>query len=145
MVDRRLLVLVSLIVFVETLSDRRGRIEPLRAGLVASIALSLVVPLAGAAGAPAVLILAASVAYNTFWVPGGALLTEAAEAHGLEHGLSFGLFNLALAPSGAVGAFAAGALVDRYGARVTYVSLAALCAVTLALLTSRRVAREPPA
>ena len=95
MVDRRLLVLVSLIVFVETLSDRRGRIEPLRAGLVASIALSLVVPLAGAAGAPAVLILAASVAYNTFWVPGGALLTEAAEAHGLEHGLSFGLFNLA--------------------------------------------------
>ena len=126
-------------------SDRRGRIEPLRAGLVASIALSLAIPLAGTAGALAVLILAASVAYNTFWVPGGALLTEAAEAHGLEHGLSFGLFSLAWAPSGAVGAFAAGALADRFGAGVTYVLLAALCAVTLALLTSRRVAREPQA
>jgi MFS family permease len=122
-------------------SDRRGRIEPLRAGLVASIALSLVIPLAGTAAALAVLVLAASLAYNTFWVPGGALLTEAAEEHGLEHGLSYGLFSLAWAPSGAVGAFAAGAIADRFGGGVTYTWLAALCAVTLLLLTSRRIAR----
>jgi predicted MFS family arabinose efflux permease len=118
-------------------SDRRGRIEPLRVGLIASIALSLAIPLAGTAGALAVLVLAASLAYNTFWVPGGALLTEAAEAHGLEHGLSYGLFSLAWAPSGAAGAFAAGALADRFGGGVTYISLAGLCAATFVLLASR--------
>ena len=67
---------------------------------------------------------AASVVYNCFWVPGGALLTEAAESHGLERGFSFALFNFAWAPAGAVGAIAGGSLADLLGNGGSYLVLA---------------------
>jgi MFS family permease len=121
-------------------SDRRGRLEPVRVGLAASIAVSLTIPFASDRLALIVLILIASLAYNSFWVPGGALLTEAAEASGLGHGFSFALFNLAWAPAGALGAIAGGALGDHLGDGTSYSMLAALCAATLLLVTPRRVA-----
>ena len=121
-------------------SDRRGRLEPVRVGLAASIAVSLTIPFATDRLALIVLILIASLAYNSFWVPGGALLTEAAEACGLGHGFSFALFNLAWAPAGAVGAIAGGALADQLGDGTSYSMLAVLCAATLLLVTPGRVA-----
>jgi MFS family permease len=121
-------------------SDRRGRLEPVRVGLAASIAVSLSIPFAGDRLALVVLILIATLAYNSFWVPGGALLTDAAEASGLGHGFSFALFNLAWAPAGAVGAIAGGALADRLGDTTSYSILATLCAATLLLVTPHRVA-----
>jgi MFS family permease len=124
-------------------SDRRGRLEPVRAGLVASIVVSLAISLADERATLVALVLAASVAYNSFWVPGGALLTEAAEAFGLEHGFSFALFNLAWAPAGAFGAITGGALADQLGNAASYVLLAALCAATLLVITPRRVAIAP--
>jgi predicted MFS family arabinose efflux permease len=111
-----------------------------RVGLAASIAVSLAIPFAADRLSLIVLILIASLAYNSFWVPGGALLTEAAEACGLGHGFSFALFNLAWAPAGAVGAIAGGALADQLGDGTSYSMLAALCAATLLLVTPRRVA-----
>jgi predicted MFS family arabinose efflux permease len=121
-------------------SDRRGRVEPVRVGLVASIAVSLAIPFAGDRLALVVLILFATLAYNSFWVPGGALLTDAAEASGLGHGFSFALFNLAWAPAGAVGAIAGGGLADGLGDTTSYSILAALCVATLLLVTPRRAA-----
>ena len=121
-------------------SDRRGRLEPVRAGLIASIAVSLTIPLADSRATLIALVLAASVVYNSFWVPGGALLTEAAEAHGLEHGFSFALFNFAWAPAGAIGAIAGGSLADQLGNGGSYLVLALLCGVTLLAITPRRVA-----
>ena len=82
-------------------SDRRGRLEPVRVGLIASIAVSLTIPLADRRATLIALVLAASIIYNSFWVPGGALLTEAAESHGLGPGFSFALFNFSWAPAGA--------------------------------------------
>jgi MFS family permease len=121
-------------------SDRRGRLEPIRAGLLASIVVSLSIPLADDRATLIALVFAASIFFNSFWVPGGALLTEAAEAHGLEHGFSFALFNLAWAPAGAIGALGGGLLADRLGNASSYMLLAAVCAATLLLLTPRRVA-----
>jgi MFS family permease len=121
-------------------SDRRGRLEPVRVGLAASIAVSIAIPFASDRLALVVLILIASLAYNSFWVPGGALLTEAGEAFGLGHGFSFALFNLAWAPAGAIGAVAGGALADHFGDTASYAVLAALCGATLVLVTPRRVA-----
>ncbi len=121
-------------------SDRRGRLEPVRAGLIASIAVSLTIPLADSRATLIALVLAASVVYNSFWVPGGALLTEAAEAHGLEHGFSFALFNFAWAPAGAIGAVAGGSLADLLGNASSYLVLALICGVTLLAITPRRVA-----
>jgi MFS family permease len=120
-------------------SDRRGRLEPVRAGLIASIAVSLTIPLADSRATLIALVLAASVVYNSFWVPGGALLTEAAEAHGLEHGFSFALFNFAWAPAGAIGAVAGGSLADLLGNGSSYLVLALICGVTLLAITPRRV------
>jgi len=121
-------------------SDRRGRLEPVRAGLIASIAISLVIPLADTRGPLIALVLVASVVYNSFWVPGGALLTEAAESHGLEPGFSFALFNFSWAPAGAVGAIAGGWLADLLGNGSAYLVLAAICGVTLLVITPGRVA-----
>lgn len=121
-------------------SDRHGRLEPIRAGLVVAIAVSLLIPLAHSRATLIALVLAASIVYNVFWVPGGALLTEAAESHGLEHGLSFALFNFAWAPAGAFGAIAGGWLGDELGNGSSYVVLASICAVTLLVVTPRRVA-----
>ena len=121
-------------------SDRRGRLEPVRAGLIASIAVSLTIPLPSQRATLIALVLAASVIYNSFWVPGGALLTEAAESHGLEPGFSFALFNLAWAPAGATGAIAGGWLADMLGNGSSYLVLACICSVTLLALTPRRVA-----
>ena len=121
-------------------SDRRGRLEPVRAGLVASIAVSLTIPLADSRATVIALVLAATIVYNAFWAPGGALLTEAAEAHGLEHGLSFALFNFSWAPAGAFGAIAGGWFGDVLGNGAAYLVLAGICAVTLLVITPRRVA-----
>jgi MFS family permease len=121
-------------------SDRRGRLEPVRAGLIASIAVSLTIPLAGQRATLIALVLAASVIYNSFWVPGGALLTEAAESHGLEPGFAFALFNFSWAPAGAIGAIAGGWLADLLGNGGSYLVLASICAVTLLVITPRRVA-----
>jgi predicted MFS family arabinose efflux permease len=118
-------------------SDRRGRLEPVRVALIASTAVSLTIPLADSRWTLIGLVLAASVLYNVFWVPGGALLTEAAEAHGLGHGLSFALFGLAWAPAGAIGAGFGGALADALGDGASYLVLASLCAGTLVLLGRR--------
>ena len=74
------------------------------------------------------LVLTASVVYNSFWVPGGALLTEAAESHGLGPGLSFALFNFAWAPAGAIGAIAGGWLALNSGTANSYLVLASICA-----------------
>ena len=121
-------------------SDRRGRLEPVRAGLIISIALSLTIPLADSRATLIALVLAASIVYNAFWVPGGALLTDAAEAHGLEYGLAFALFNFAWAPAGAIGSIAGGSLGDVLGNGAAYVVLASICCVTLLVITPRRVA-----
>lgn len=124
-------------------SDRRGRLEPIRVGLIASIAVSLTIPLADRRATLIALVLAASIIYNSFWVPGGALLTEAAESHGLGPGFSFALFNFSWAPAGAVGSIAGGWLADLLGNGTAYLVLASICAVTLCVITPRRVAIRP--
>ena len=125
-------------------SDRRGRLEPVRVGLLVSIAVSLAIPLADSRAALIPLVLAASVFYNSFWVPGGALLTDATEAVGLQYGFSFALFNLAWAPAGAIGAVSGGTLGDAFGNTASYVLLAGLCCATLCFVTPRRVAIASP-
>ena len=118
-------------------SDRHGRLAPVRAGLVASIGISLVLPWIGERWTLAVVVIVASLAYGVFWVPGTALLSDGAEAAGLEHGLGFALMNLAWAPGNVVGSFAAGALADVSGEVVPYVTAAFVCFLTLAAISRR--------
>jgi MFS family permease len=112
-------------------SDRRGAWAPIRVGLAGSIVASLALILVDAPWGYILLVVAASIAYGFFWVPGTAMLSEGAERTGLE--LAFGamLMNLAWAPGNVVGAAAGGALAESAGDGAVFLVAAALCAISL--------------
>jgi predicted MFS family arabinose efflux permease len=115
-------------------SDRRGPFLPIRAGLLASAALALLLPLPDRAIVLAVLVVFASVAFGTFFTPGMTLLTHMSEQRGLDYGYTFALVNLAWAPGQTAGAAAGGALAQATRDAVPYVALAAICALTLGVV-----------
>ena len=77
------------------LSDRRGRLLPLRFGLVMSAGVAAVIPWLGNAWPLALAVVAAAVAFGSFWAPGMSLLADRAEALGLEHAYAFALVSMA--------------------------------------------------
>jgi MFS family permease len=119
------------------LSDRRGRLLPIRAGLVASIAVSLALAWAHRPSAVVVLVLCAGLAYGAFYTPAMAIISENAEAVGIAQGLAFGIMNACWAVGALVGPAAGGALADWTGDALPYGITAALCVVTLAAFRPR--------
>ena len=118
------------------LSDRRGRLLPLRAGLVAATAVALVLPWLDHRLLLAPSVVLAGLSFGSFWAPALSNLTDVAETRGLEHAHAFALTSVAWAPAQAAGAAGGGALADATSDAVPYVLLAFLCALTL-LLTRR--------
>ena len=59
------------------------------------------------------------------------MITDEAEAVGLDYGYAFALVNIAWAPGQAGGAAIGGAVASVTGDAVPYLGLAALCVVTL--------------
>jgi MFS family permease len=119
---------------VGSLSDRRGRLVPLRLGLAAAAALLVCFTLPGGALALAVLVVAIGAALGAFWAPAMALLTDAAERRGLDHGLTAALTNLAWAGGQILGSGAGGAIANDAGDAVSMTIAAGLCVATLVLL-----------
>jgi predicted MFS family arabinose efflux permease len=117
------------------LSDRRGRLLPLRGGLVGSALVTAALPWPDRRLAVAALIVAAGIAFGSFWTPAMSHLADVSEARGLEHGYAFALINLAWAPGQALGSAGSGALADAASDAVPYLVLAGLCLATLAALT----------
>jgi len=91
----------------------------------------------------ALLVFAAGVAFGSFWTPAMALLSDEAEAHGLEYAYAFALINLAWAPGQALGSSAGGALAEVTADAVPYLLLAATCLLTFALLWRERAQESP--
>jgi predicted MFS family arabinose efflux permease len=120
------------------LSDRRGRLLPLRAGLLGAAAMSLALPWLDHRFAPAGAVVAAAVAFGVFWTPAMSLLADGAEAIGLDYAYGFALINLAWAPGAALGAAAGGAVADATSDVVPYTGLALACLGTFALVAARR-------
>ena len=85
------------------LSDRRGRMAPIRVGLAAGTVVALLLTLPDSIAAVAVLVAAAGATLASFWGPAGAMLSEAAERVGLDQGLAFALTNLAWSTGQVVG------------------------------------------
>jgi MFS family permease len=113
-------------------SDRRGRLAPVRTGLVAAIGVSLVLPWIDLPWPYLVLVICAGVAYGVNWVPGTALLSDGAEKAGLDQGFGFALLNFAWAPANVVGAALSGVLAEAAGEAAAYLLAAAICLGTLA-------------
>jgi MFS family permease len=82
----------------------------------------------------AVFVVLGAMSFGSFWAPGMALLSDSAEARGLEHGYTFALVSLAWAPGAAGGAAAGGAVAHATSDAVPFLVLAAACLATLAVL-----------
>lgn len=117
-------------------SDRRGRLAPVRVGLAAAAACLMVFTVPGTAFllAATVVVLAASL--GTFWAPAMALLSDAAEHEGLHQGFAFALVNLAWAAGQVAGAGGGGGLAKVTTDAVPLLVVAALCLLTLAAATA---------
>jgi MFS family permease len=127
-------------------SDRSGRMAPIRAGLIGATVMALVLPLPHNAVLVGLTMTLSFVALATFWAPGMAMLSDAAEATGLDQALAFAISNLAWALGHFFGAGVGGAVADATSDSVPYAALAVLCALTLAGLSlSRRRAALPAA
>ena len=119
-------------------SDRRGRLLPVAAGLVASAVVTALLPWPDRAAVLAVLVVAAGISFGTFWTPAMSGLSDAAEARGLNYGYAFALVNLAWAPGQATGAVLGGSIAKATSDAVPYLCLSGICALTLAALWRSR-------
>jgi MFS family permease len=119
-------------------TDRRGRLLPVRVALAASIVLAGALAAAQAPLTIALLVGIAIPAFGGFFTPGMALTSHRAEAVGLAQGLAFGIMNAAWALGELTGPVLSGALAASFGDAVPYLVGAALCALTL--VATQRVA-----
>lgn len=125
------------------LSDRRGRILPLRFGLAAAAVLLACFTLPSSALALAVLVIAIAASLGAFWAPAMALLSDAAETTGLDQGLAAALMNLAWAGGQIAGSGVGGAVAKSAGDAVPMIAAAALCTVTLTMLRRPALLERP--
>jgi MFS family permease len=131
---------------VGTISDRRGRLWPLRLGaLAAAICFALFAVLDTHWGTFAAGIVVCSFALGAFWAPSMSLASDEADALGLDYAFGFAIINLAWAPSQVVGSAGGGRLADATSDAAAYLVLAALFLLTFALLwlRSRGWTRSP--
>ena len=125
------------------LTDRRGRMRPVRAALLASVLVSAALAWATEPGLIAPLVLASGIAYGAFYTPGLALVSHGAELAGVAQGLAFGLVNACWGIGALVGPAAGGALAGVAGDAVPYLVLAGVCVATYLATRARYAEPEP--
>jgi MFS family permease len=123
-------------------SDRRGRLLPLRFGLAGASGLLLCFTLPQTAVLLSALIVALACALGGFWAPAMAMLADAAELWGLDQGLAAALMNLAWAGGQILGSGIGGAVAKATGDAVPMTITAGLCAATLLVLTRLALPRD---
>ena len=112
-------------------SDTRGRLAPIRAGLVGAAIMVALLPLPGSAVLLGLTLMLTFAALGGFWAPAMALLSDAAEEVGLDQALAFSISNLSWAIGHVVGAGRGGALAEATSDAVPYCLMAVTCAATL--------------
>jgi len=121
-------------------SDVRGRLLPIGAGLVASALMSALLPWPDSRWVLAAFVILAGMAYGAFWTPAMSHLTDLAEGRGLDYAYGFALVNVAWAPGQAFGAAFGGAIARATSDAVPYLLLSAACVLSLAALSPWRSA-----
>jgi MFS family permease len=120
------------------ISDRVGRFRPMRISVLAAAVVTALLPFPGEAKVLAALVVAAGLAFGSFWTPAMSLLADEAEQRGLNYAYAFAVMNLAWAPGQALGASGAGALAHLTSDTVPYLLLSATCVLTFGLLWRSR-------
>jgi MFS family permease len=113
------------------ITDRRGRLLPVRVALAASILVAAALAIATEPLLVAALVVAASVSFGGFYTPGMAIVADRSERAGLPQGVGFGVTSTAWATGAMLGPAIGGTLAELYGDAVPYLTCAGLCAVTL--------------
>jgi MFS family permease len=139
----------SLSPHVGRISDRHGRLVPLRAGLIAATVALLCFTLPGKGLGLAVVVVLIACSLGVFWAPAMAMVADVAATLGLDQGLAAALMNLAWAGGQIVGSGGGGALAKSGGDGVPMDAVATLCVLTLLALSvaparrrTRRAARR---
>jgi MFS family permease len=114
------------------ISDRRGRLLPIRAGLLGIAVLLVLLPLPGSALAVALLFMATALAGGAFWAPAMAMLSDEVERARVQQGFAFAFTNIAWASGQLVGNGGGSALAQATDDWVSYTLVALLCLATLA-------------
>ena len=127
------------------MSDRRGPLAPLLAGLVGGAVTFAILPWPATALGLALVIVIGSPVIGLLWAPAMAMLSDGAEHVGLEQGLAFGLMNLTWATGQALGDLGGARLGDQAGAEVAYLLLSAICVATFAILRASSLRRAATA
>lgn len=127
--------------FLGRLSDRRGRMAPIRIGLTASIPVAVILSLVGTVALVSAGVIAMFLALSFFWAPGHAMLSDSAEELGMDQGRAGGFMNLAWAGGMVAGGVIGGAFADSLSDAAAYGLVASLCALSLVVLLTRP--REP--
>jgi MFS family permease len=128
-------------VFAGRLTDRWGRGRPIRIALVGTLAFLVLVSLPDVAWLLAIVVGLGCVLSGVLNTPAMALLSDGVEGVGLDQGLGFAVVNLVWAGGQVGGAIGGGALAEATGDAAVYGVLAALCALTLVVVT--RGGRRP--
>jgi predicted MFS family arabinose efflux permease len=118
-------------------SDRRGPLAPLLGGLVGGAIMFSLLPLADSAVSLALLIVVGSPVIGLLWAPAMSMLSDGADAIGLEQGLAFGLMNLTWATGQSIGDVGGARLGEAAGDEVAYLALAAICVASFVALRLR--------
>ena len=102
------------------LSDRRGRLAPIRVGLAGAAVMAVLLPLPDTAVLLAAALVLVVAALGSFWAPAMALLSDASEEAGLDQALAFSIANLAWALGHVLGGGGGGALADATADALVY-------------------------
>ncbi len=117
--------------FTGRLSDRHGRLLPVLAGLAAGGAGMALLPWPATTWLLIGVVIVAAPCVGTLWSPSMAMLSDGAEARGVDQGYAVALSNLAWSSGQTAGAAAGARLGEAYGDGLPYLVLAGMCAATL--------------
>ena len=121
------------------LSDRHGRRAPALAGLAGGALVMALLPWPVSALQLGALIVLAAPAIGVLWAPAIAMLSDGAEAHGIEQAIAFALVNLAWAVGQTAGAAGSARLAEEAGSdRAPFLALTVVCAASFAVLWRAR-------
>lgn len=112
------------------ISDRRGRIWPIRIGLFAAAAMCLALPLPETVFLLGVCVAVSELTLGFCWTPAMALLSDNVERAGVPQWLAFALVNLAWAGGQVLGGSGGGGLADASSDAVAFGVIATLLALT---------------
>jgi MFS family permease len=120
------------------LSDRRGRMTPIRLGLILCPLAALALPLPDSAILLAVALTVVVLAMSLIWTPAMALLSDNSEAAGLDLAFASALVSFAWAGGQVIGGSALTAFADATTDATSYAFVAGLFVVTLGAVALRR-------